>query len=400
MKILFYSHTGQVSGAENILLLALRRLNRKRFTLAAACPRGALTEKIEELGIPCAAIAELNARFTWRVDRLGQYLYSFVRTIKQLRNEIKNAAPDLIHANSIRAGLAATGASIGMKIPVYWHLQDELPRHPISTAIRLFVLFSPRTRLIAASRATLESFRGKLLRRFGKNIPQRVVLNGVELEKFHVEPETRGKIRAELGLSDAEFVVGMVGQITPRKGQLEALENFAALRARHPDATLLIAGAPMFNRDHEYLAALKETVNRLGLEEKVKFLGLRRDVAALMQAFDVLLVNSKSEAFVVVAIEAMVCGTPVIATDVGGTREMIEHKTNGWLVPFGDADRLQAALVECARNPVSRRQLAEAGKVFAVSHLNAEKFIADLEAYFGHETRVKKAEGNLRMVEN
>ena len=226
------------------------------------------------------------------------------------------------------------------------------------------------------------------------------MLNCVELETFQIEPENRRKIPAELGLSDAEFVVGMVGQITPRKGQLEALENFAALRARHPDATLLIAGAPMFNRDHEYLAALKETVDRLRLEEKVKFLGLRRDVAALMQAFDVLLVNSKSEAFVVVAIEAMVCGTPVIATDVGGTREMIEHKTNGWLVPFGDAERLQAALIECARNPVSRRQLAEAGKAFAVSHLNAEKFIADLETFFGHETRVKKAEGNLRMVEN
>lgn len=383
MKILFYNHTGKVSGAERMILLVLRRLNRRRFSTVVVCPANdTMAEEVREIGVVCRTINQLEARFTVRPDRLILYLLSFLRTIGQMRRAIRDEKPDLIHANSIRSGLAATAASAGMKMPVIWHLQDELPAHPLSTLIRLFVLFSNRIRFMPASKATGNSFRGKLLKNFGKRIPERVVHNGIELEKFRLDAENRRKVRSELGLSEDEFVFGVVGQITPRKGQLELIENFAAAREKMPRATLLIIGAPMFNNDYLYLEELKAATKRLGIENKVKFLGARQDVPAVMQALDLLVVNSRSEALVVVAIEAMACRTPVLATDVGGTREIIEHEKNGWLINFGDEENLKNALVALSQNAEMRRRFADESEKIAFARLGAERMAREVESFY------------------
>jgi glycosyltransferase involved in cell wall biosynthesis len=302
--------------------------------------------------------------------------------MKQLRSEIKTAQPELIHANSIRAGLVATTASVGTNIPVIWILQDALPLHPISTAIRIFVIFSKRTRLMPASQATLDRFRGKLLKTFGKNIPEKVIHNAIELEKFSLDSRNRKLIRDELHLSDDEFVLGIVGQITPRKGQLELIENFAKVQSQIPTSTLLIVGAPMFNKDHIYLEELKNAMGELGIEDRVKFLGLRKDVAAIMQSIDLLVINSKSEALVIVAIEAMACRTPIIATDVGGTTEIIEHKKNGWIVPFGDEKALIEAIGTLANDAELRKKFADESEKIVTSHLSAERLMREVEEFY------------------
>jgi len=383
MKILFYSHTGTVSGAENILLLALKGLDRARFTPTAICPAdGNLAEKLSELGVPHKIIAPLEARFTWRPDLMFRYLQSFVRTYSQLRAAIKTDDPDAIHANSIRAGLVATAASVGTSTPVFWHLQDELPRHPLSTAIRLCVAASPRVRLIAASKATADSFRGRVLPLLRNRTPLRVIYNVIELENFELDPGHRQDFRREFKLGQSEFVVGVVGQITPRKGQLELIRTFAGAQEHMPSSTLMVVGAPMFNRDDLYLEKLKASTQELGLSSRVKFTGKRSDVAKVMQAMDVLVINSKSEAFVIVALEAMACGTPVIATDVGGIREMIQHKVNGWLVPWGDERLLQEALIELSSDAEMRATFSAAGRKDVAEKFHAARFIEGMEDFF------------------
>jgi glycosyltransferase involved in cell wall biosynthesis len=379
MKILFYNHTGKVSGAERIILLILQRLNRSRYSTVMVCPANdEMAKTVEKMGVPCRTIEQLEARFTVRPDKLLRYFASFYQTIKQLRTAVRREQPDLIHANSIRSGLVATTASVGLKMPVIWHLQDELPKHPLSTLIRLFAAFSSRTRMMPASQATGDSFRGKLLKTFGKHIPERVVHNAIELDDFRFDEQNRRKIRDEFNLSDDEFVFGIVGQITPRKGQLELLQTFARAREAMPAATLLVVGAPMFNNDYEYLEELKRAAHELGIENNVRFLGSRNDVAAVMQALDLLVVNSKSEALVVVAVEAMACRTPILATKVGGTHEIIEHGKNGWLLPLGDAEALKQGLVTLSQNPELRRQFADESEKIAFARLGAERLASPI----------------------
>lgn len=317
-----------------------------------------------------------------------------------MRAEISRAQPDIVHANSIRAGIAATAASIGTKLPIFWHLQDELPVHPFSTAIRLLALFSGRTHLIAASQATGDGFRGRLKRLFAKRVPLRVVHNAIEPQKFAFDPANRRKIREEFGLSDDRFVFGIVGQITERKGQLELIKTYAKIRERMPASTLLIVGAPMFNKDYVYHEQLEEIVRRTKLENHVRFLGLRKDVAAVMQSLDALVVNSRSEALVVVAIEAMACGTPVIATSVGGTAEMIEHGKNGWLISYGDERELSEAITAMSRKPELRRTFAANSEKIVASLLNADVFIKNLEEFFAQSARPQtKIAGGLVIAE-
>src|SRR5882762_9271001 len=161
MKIVFYNHTGQVSGAEHLLLMILSRLDRDRFDAEVICPeQGPLQAMAKELGVAVETVAGLEARFTWRGDRLALYLKSFYQVIKQLRRKIISSGPCLIHANSIRAGLVATAATLGLGTRVIWHLHDLLPRHPLSTAVRVFACLSSRSRMIAVSQAVAENFQG------------------------------------------------------------------------------------------------------------------------------------------------------------------------------------------------------------------------------------------------
>src|SRR5688572_1194019 len=162
MKILFYNHTGRVSGAEHMLLMILTRIDREAFEPVVVCPEGdSLLEMVSELGVPVETVANLEARFTWHVNHLAQYCISFFRVMLGLRQRVITIKPDLIHANSIRAGLVATAATFGLGTKVIWHLHDLLPRHPLSTLIRLFALFATRGRMIAVSEAVGRNFRGR-----------------------------------------------------------------------------------------------------------------------------------------------------------------------------------------------------------------------------------------------
>ncbi len=390
MKILFYNYQGKVSGAERVVLLILKRLNRHRFEPLMICPKSdAMFAETEKLGVPCRSIDQFEARFTVRPDYLLSYFASFIKTISQLRAEITKNQPDLIHANTVRSGLVATMSSIGLKIPIIWHLHDELPKHPLSTLIRIFALCFRKIKLLPVSHATAKSFRGRILQIFGKHLSEKVVHNGIDLRNLETNVGNRQRIRTEFGLAENALVFGIIGQITPRKGQLELIETFAKTNPQLP-ATLLLVGSPIFNHDELYLEKLKQTAKTLGIENQVKFIGSRKDIPSVMQSLDFIVINSKSEALVLVAIEAMAVGTPIIATDVGGTTEIINHQQNGWIIPFGDEKALIAAILTLGKDEELREKYAVEGRKIAFSKLNAEKFISQIEEFYEHCVATEK----------
>ena len=117
MKILFYNHTGQVSGAERVLLLILANLNRTRFEPVLLSPKGELRNNATAAGVRCENVSQLQARFTWRPQLLLQYLASFIFVIREVRARVRACGPELIHANSIRAGLVVSVATVGLRVP-------------------------------------------------------------------------------------------------------------------------------------------------------------------------------------------------------------------------------------------------------------------------------------------
>lgn len=380
MKVLFYNHTGQVSGAERMLLMILARLDQRDLDPLVICPeQGPLLEMVTNLGVPVESVSALEARFTWRVDRLLRYLESFLLVIQQLRRKVLSTKPDLIHANSIRAGLVATAATLGMGTRVVWHLHDLLPRHPLSTGVRTFAFLCTRARMIAVSMAVKENFAGAII---GLKSRITVILNAIELDRFQPNQIARQQVRDELSLGENQPVIGIVGQLTPRKGQLELIRAFAKVVEESPKAVLLIVGAPLFNRDHEYEQLLKETSRQLGIYDRVRLLGTRNDVAGIMQALDVLVINSSAEPFGLVALEAMASGTPVVAGACDGLAEIIEHGVDGWLVPAGDQEALVTSIIGLSRQPALRAQLAEQGKKHVASRFSADRYVRELQAFY------------------
>ncbi|MFN0124704.1 MAG: glycosyltransferase family 4 protein [Blastocatellia bacterium] len=383
MKLLFYNHTAKASGAERVLLMILGQLNREVRTPVVLCPPGGLRQMVEAAGVPCVETEELEARFTWRPDLLWLYLCSFARVIRGVRRRVREIAPDLIHANSIRAGLVMSAATMGLGVPVIWHLHDLLPRHPLSVVIRLFALCFSRLHLLAVSAATAERFRGLALRLFPRRVPVHVILNAVDPGSFYPDAGDRVAIRRELGLAPDAVAVGMIGQITARKGQYGLVRAFACVAAARPEAVLLIAGAPMFRaEDQLYYEQVTAEAAAAGLADRVRFLGPRSDVPALMRGLDMLVVNSTAEPCGLVVLEAMASGVPVIATAVGGNPEMITHKQNGHLIPAGEEGELAEAIIRLCRDPRRRERLAANARARVSEHFTIAGYMAQLEAVY------------------
>lgn len=386
MKILFYNHTGQVSGAERVLLLILSRLNRNRFEPVLLCPpSGQLQKEARTLNVHCANVDQLNARFTWRIAALIRYFASFVSAMGQVRARVREQRPELIHANSVRAGLVISAATVGLGIPIVWHVHDLMPQHPLSTFIRFFTLLLPPVRIVVVANAAAERFKGQLLRHFPKRVNFAVIHNAIETVKLNSR-STGGSIRKELRLRNSDRLIGIVGNLSPVKGQLELIRAFAKARKRIPNLALLVVGSALFNRGDGYQKQLSAEVRALGLDHGVRFLGQRSDVPAIMGALDLLVMNSRSEAFPLVALEGMAAGVPVLATAVGGLPELVTHEKNGWLVPFGDEEKLVDGIASLIERRDLSAALAKHARQHVTRHFPVHKFMASIEAIYTETT--------------
>jgi len=382
-KIAFVNHTGVVSGAERVLLTMLEGLDPSRYQSVGFCPTDSdLANQIRARGVPVIGLEALQARFTWNPVRLVRYLRSYLRVIREFRNAPRLRDAHLIHANTLRAGLIASFATVGSGIPVIWHLQDIMKIHPISTAIRWTAVLMPGVHVVAASHATAIRFKGWLLRILRGTVPVTVLHNSVDSRQFHPDQAERFRVRRELQLTDDIFAFTIVGQLTRRKGQLETIRAFRNLVPRFPMARLLVVGAPLFNDDHKYFELLKSTAADLGIADKVLFLGQRSDVNSLLNASDAVVVNSHREPFGLVALEAMAAGKPVVAAQVDGIPELVVNEVTGLLVPPGGDAALTSSMARVCSEPELCQALSRQSRNLVETVFTSARFINQLEEIY------------------
>lgn len=189
-----------------------------------------------------------------------------------------------------------------------------------------------------------------------------VVHNPVDLERFTGARGRRSGTRRHLGVEPGDRLVVHVGRLVPWKGQGEFLEAVAPLAAVDPRVrVLVVGGAGRRPGDRKYREALGERVRDLGLEDRIRLTGHRRDVAELMAAADVMVhSSSEPEPFGRVIVEAMAAGTAVIATRAGGVLDIVRDGQTGLLVPPGDTGALREAIRRLLEAPRLRARLARA----------------------------------------
>jgi len=171
-----------------------------------------------------------------------------------------------------------------------------------------------------------------------------VIPNGIDLAPFGPDPVARREVRAELGVNDADFVVGSVGRLAPEKNQSLLIEATRELRAR--GAHLVLVGDGPLRRE-------------LDGHPNVHLPGARGDVPRWLRAFDAFALPSLSEGLPLALLEAMASGLPIVATHVGGVGDLVQDGVSGRLVPSGDAHALTLALDALERDRVGAREMGE-----------------------------------------
>lgn len=342
MRILYVNHTGNVSGAERVLLDILQGLDRNRYEPIVLCPiEGRLRREVRALDVACRELPNVGARFSLRPDRLICSVVSMCSAVFALRKQVSEIKPDLVHANTIRSGISSTLATVGTATPVLWHVHDILPKHPLSAAIRMLAQLSCRTHIVAVSHATARAFCGAM--DFGGRA--RTIHNGVDLEKFPLKSPGLSSFRRKLGIPQGSFLVCAIGQICERKGLRELIDAFQRICKSAPQAHLAIVGAVVFKHEEPYFNALREIARNSVCPERIHFTGELSNVSEVLQAADLLVLNSRQEPFGLVLVEAMSSGVPVVATRVGGIPEIVTDRVNGWLVEPGDSIGLASKLL-------------------------------------------------------
>jgi len=252
---------------------------------------------------------------------------------------------DIVHAHNATAFFY--GAAACMLAPRTRFLYTEHDR-AFPTPLRERGLHAVLARRTDAVVTVSDMLRKNLVRY--ESFPEdriRVVKNGVESK---TPARSRAEMRHDLALGDRP-TAGIVARLAPVKNHALLLDAWAQVVERVPAAVLLVAG----NGSCE--GALRARCTELGLDDSVRFLGFRLDVAELLQAMDVFVLSSLSEGLSLTLLEAGAARLPVVATRVGGNPEVIADGENGLLVPSGDAAELAGALVQLLRDPVLRRRM-------------------------------------------
>ena len=280
-------------------------------------------------GAQCA----VTARYVWR-----------------LRRRLRMLRPDIVHTNTLKAAIYGGAAGRLSGIPVIWHIRDRIEADYLPTsavrAVRSLVRVLPRA-VIANSettRATLGALQSRAT----------AVASPVAYDTVERPPSWRRPPSTAL-------VIGIMGRLSPWKGQHVFLEAFAKAFPDGPVRAVII-GAPLFGEE-EYAASLHRLSESLGVSDRVTFTGFRHDVFAALAEIDILVhASTIPEPFGQVVIEGMAAGVPVIASAAGGPLEIITHGVDGVLVPMNDVGALAEQLRELADDEGMRRRLAKNGR--------------------------------------
>ena len=356
IRVGFVLHAMQVAGAEVLVKETIRRLAGQIeptvFCLDAVGPLG---EQLRAEGVEVVCLDRRPGR-DWRVS------WRLAREV--LRREI-----ELLHAHQYTPFFYSALARPLAGMPRL--LLTEHGRHypdvvsPMRRAVNRLVL----DRLADAVNACCAFSARALCEKDGFAGGRiEVIENGIEVDRYQPAMDRAG-LRRRLGLEPTRFYVINVARHHPVKDQATLLRGFAAIAVQRADMDLLLVGDGPLRNDFQRLAV------DLRIVDRVKFLGVRRDVPDLLRASDIFALTSVSEAASLTLLEAMAAGLPVIVTDVGGNPEIVRHGCDGLLVARGDASGVAEALEQLLDHPERAAALGRSGRLRVQERYRLERTV-------------------------
>jgi glycosyltransferase involved in cell wall biosynthesis len=370
MRILFLDQSGNPGGAE-LCLIDIAKPYRDR-ALVGLFADGSFKTLLEQNHIPVEVLT--NQKIPVRKQSNLFQAFSSLAQIAPLIIKVAAKAKkyDVIYANTQKALVIGAIASFLARRPLVYHLHDILSSdHFSQTNLRIAINLANRfaALVIANSQASQTAF----VQAGGRAELTQVVYNGFDSKIYQTCKDDIQQLRQKLGVEN-KFVVGHFSRLSPWKGQHILIDALAQCPSQ---VTALLVGDALFG-EQDYVKELHQQIAKLGLENRVKFLGFRSDIPQLMAACDLVVHTSTApEPFGRVIVEAMLCGRPVVAAQAGGATELVEHGVNGFLTTPGDSQELAQIINLCLQEQQTTATIASnartiASQRFDVANINQQ----------------------------
>lgn len=377
MRVLFIDHTAKIGGGEIALVNLVRQLDRTMVEpIVLLFEEGPLQERLQpftELYLLPLSSTVADAK----KDGLGwSSLFQIRQVVITLRHVfrvarlIKQLKVDVVHTNSLKADIIGGLAGRLAGVQVVWHIRDRIDVDYLSKPVVIIFRFLSRiipTFVIANSQATLATLQLDGAR------PSMAIGSGVDLEKYEPIPESANTSPRLLEGAKPSLRIGLVGRISPWKGQHIFLEAASNILRRHPEARFEVIGAALFD-EKDYERQLHDLCKAKQIEHAVTFTGFVNDVPARITKLDILVhASTTGEPYGQVIIEGMAASKPVIATNGGGVPEIVVDGSTGILVPMGDSVQMTKAIEYLIDNPDVRKSMGRLGRTRALGHFTVQR---------------------------
>ena len=343
------------------LLPLMRGMRARGHEVIGACAEGKFLDLPRAEGFRVVAIP-----FERRMSPLAHW-----RAFRALVALFRAERPDLVHAHMPISGFLARMAAWRAGVPRiactchgFWF---NYPGNPVRRAAGFAMEWLAGR--VTDVFLTVSDEEARDARRLGISRRAVSVRNGRDPAVYRPDPAARARLRATLGVPEDRVVVTAVSRLVRHKGYPELA---AAMRAV-PEAELWVVGERLdSDRGDDMLTLLRAA----GLGERLRLLGYRTDVAAVLAAADIFVLPSHFEGLPMSVIEAMLTGLPVVATDIRGPREQVVPAVTGLLVPPGAVEPLAEALRLLAADPAARARMGSAGRTRALDLYDEAKVLA------------------------
>jgi glycosyltransferase involved in cell wall biosynthesis len=342
-----------VGGAERLVVHLVEHLSRERFSPVCICLE-----------------SPLGTHYEARVRASGAPLYFLGKgagasggVLRQLNALFRQYRPAVVHTHIIGLNYAYP-LILRYRTPARVHTVHSLAQREMGVRVGAWVRMLAFRYHIGGvvPVAVADEVRATIQQLYGYPDPP-LIPNGIPTDEYAPDPDRRAQWRQAHGIEPHATVLTHVGRFAPPKNHALLIEAFAQVRSDAPLYLLLVGGGELEN-------AVREQVAALGLQERVRFLGVRADVADILRASDVFVLSSRWEGNPMSVMEAMAAGLPVVSTAVGGVPELVREGVTGLLVPSEDAGALARALQALVDDPARRQAMGAAARQHAVAHFD------------------------------
>lgn len=351
-------------GGESQVFNLMRGLvSRGHQVEAVTLPESALLARCREASIPATPLSMRGDLDLSAALRLAKHL--------------KRSPSDIVNAQTARAHtLALLASHLGApgRLVVTRRLDFPIRRDPAN-------LWKYRSRRVARYIAVAGIIRDILIGAGVRGDRVSIVNSSIDLKTFVTSDRHRAEARAELGIPPDARVIGNVAALAWHKGQTDLIAAMPGVTRAFPGAWCVIVGGG------EEREALEKQAASLAGQAKIVLTGMRKDVARLLNAFDVFCMPSHYEGFCNSVLEALATGIPVVATRAGGLPEIVEDGANGLLVPPKDPDALAAAIMRLLSDGELARRLSEQGQRGAQARFGVDLMVEKTIALYREALR-------------